>query len=136
MGRAIETIKKYSNKKLVSVKIRLGFNEKNHVEIAKVCQNSGANFIVVHGRTRAGRYKAPVDYDAIGEVKANVSIPVIANGDITTPEKAKWVLEKTDANGVIARGAIGKPWIFSMMKEFILENRDSKPTRELIGEWF
>jgi tRNA-dihydrouridine synthase B len=117
MGKAIETIKRYSNKPYTSVKIRLGFNEKNHIEIAKVCEQSGADFIAVHGRTRAGRYKAPVDYDAIAEVKASVSIPVIANGDIDSPEKSQWVLEYTKCDGVmIGRAAVGKPWIFSLIK--------------------
>jgi len=141
MGKAIETIKKYSNKRYTSVKIRLGFNEKNHVAIAKVCQESGADFIAVHGRTRAGRYKAPVDYDAIREIKENISIPVIANGDINTPQKAKWVLEYTKADGVmIGRGAIGKPWIFQQMKNYILNNDESpiKPNliRDIVLEHF
>ena len=135
MGKAIETIKKYSNKRYTSVKIRLGFNEKNHIEIAKVCQESGADFIAVHGRTRSGRYKAPVDYDAIKEIKENVSIPVIANGDITTPQKAKWVLDYTKADGVmVGRGAVGKPWIFQLMKNHILEGKDSEVTPQLVQE--
>ena len=118
MAKAIETIKKYSNKKYTSVKIRLGFNEKNHKEIAKVCERSGADFIVVHGRTRKGRYKEPVDYDAIAEVKESVNIPVIANGDIDSAKKAKWVLEYTKCDGVmIGRAALGKPWIFKEIKE-------------------
>jgi len=63
MAKTVETIKRYSNKEFTSVKIRLGFNSKNHIEIAKICQDSGADFIVVHGRTRAGKYKADVDYN-------------------------------------------------------------------------
>jgi len=118
MGKVIETIKKYSNKPYTSVKMRLGFNEKNHLEIAKVIQDSGADFLAVHGRTRAGRYKAPVDYDAIAQIKQSVSIPVIANGDITTAQKASWVLEYTKADGVmIGRAAVGKPWIFKQIKD-------------------
>lgn len=118
MGRVIETIKKYSSKPYTSVKMRLGFNEKNHVEIAKIAEASGADYIAVHGRTRAGRYKAAVDYDAIAEIKAAVSIPVIANGDIDSPKKARWVLEHTGANGImIGRAAVGKPWIFQQIKE-------------------
>jgi tRNA-dihydrouridine synthase B len=135
MGKTIETIKRYSNKELTSVKIRLGFESKNHIEIAKVCEASGADFIAVHGRTRVGKYKAPVDYDAIGEIKATVSIPVIANGDITTPQKAKWVLDYTQADGVmVGRGAVGKPWIFKLMREYICEGRASEPTPQLIRE--
>ncbi len=117
MGRLIETIKKTSNKEYTSVKIRLGFSENNHIEIAKVVQDAGADFIAVHGRTRAGRFKSEVDYDAIAEVKQALSIPVIANGDITTYEKAQWVKEHTKADGImIGRGAIGQPWIFHQLK--------------------
>lgn len=118
MGKVIETIKKYSNKEYTSVKFRLGFNEKNHEEIARICEESGADYIAVHGRTRAGRYKAAVDYDAIAQIKQTVSIPVLANGDIDSPTKAKWVLEHTRADGVmIGRAAVGKPWIFKQIKE-------------------
>ena len=135
MGETIRTIKKYSNKEYTSVKIRLGFNEKNHIEIAKICEDNGADFIAVHGRTRAGRYKAPVDYDAIKEIQEAISIPVIANGDITTPEKAKWVLEHTGAKGVmIGRGAVGKPWIFQIMKDYILHGKESEVTPKLIQQ--
>lgn len=130
MAKVIETIKKYSNKEYTSVKFRLGFNEKNHEEIARICEGSGADFIAVHGRTRAGRYKAPVDYDAIAQIKQTVKIPVIANGDIDSPQKAEWVLEHTGADGVmIGRGAVGKPWIFKQIKEGMRE-----PTSELIKE--
>ena len=118
MSKAIETIKKYSNKEFTSVKIRLGFTEKNHLEIAKACESAGADFIAVHGRTRAGKFKVPVDYDAIAEIKAELNIPVIANGDIDSVEKAKWVLEYTKCDGVmIGRGAVGRPWIFKEIKE-------------------
>ena len=130
MGKVIETIKKYSHKEYTSVKFRLGFNEKNHVEIAKLCEASGADFIAVHGRTRAGRYKAPVDYDAIREIKEAVSIPVIANGDIDSPAKAQWVLEHTGADGVmIGRAAVGNPWIFKQIKEGM-----AQPSSALIKE--
>ena len=117
MGEIIKTIKNTSNKQLTSVKIRLGFEEKNHVDIAKVVEDSGADFLAVHGRTRVGKFKAPVDYDAIAEIKQAVDIPVIANGDIDSYEKAKWVLEHTGADGVmIGRGAVGAPWIFHQLR--------------------
>ncbi|SFV51205.1 tRNA dihydrouridine synthase B [hydrothermal vent metagenome] len=133
MGETIRTIKKYSNKEFTSVKMRLGFDSKNHIEIAKVCEDNGADFIAVHGRTKAGRYKAPVDYNAIKEIKEAISIPVIANGDITTPEKAKWVLEHTGADGImVGRGAVGKPWIFQIMKDYILHGKESEVTPKLI----
>jgi len=130
MAKVIETIKKYSNKEYTSVKFRLGFNEKNHIAIAKLCEDSGADYIAVHGRTRAGRYKAPVDYDALAEIKQNIGIPMFANGDIDSPEKAKWVREYTGAEGImIGRAAVGKPWIFRQIKEGMEE-----PTSELIKE--
>ena len=136
MGRVIETIKKYSNKPYTSVKFRLGFNEKNHTEIAKICEASGADYIAVHGRTRAGRYKAAVDYDAIAEVKEAVSIPIIANGDIDSPAKAKWVLAHTGADGVmIGRAAVGKPWLFKQIKEH-MEAPTSALIRAVVLEHF
>jgi len=117
MGEIIKTIKDTSNKSLTSVKIRLGFEEKNHIDIAKVVEDNGADFLAVHGRTRAGKFKAAVDYDAIREIKEAVNIPVIANGDIDSYEKAKWVLEHTGADGVmIGRGAVGAPWIFHQLR--------------------
>ncbi len=117
MGGIIRTIKDTSNKSLTTVKIRLGFEEKNHIDIAKLVEDSGADFLAVHGRTRAGKFKAPVDYDAIAEIKKAINIPVIANGDIDSYEKAQWVLEHTGADGVmIGRGAVGAPWIFHQLK--------------------
>jgi tRNA-dihydrouridine synthase B len=117
MGDIIKTIKNTSNKSMTSVKIRLGFEEKNHIDIAKMVEDSGADFLAVHGRTRAGKFKAAVDYDAIKEIKEAVSIPVIANGDIDSYEKAKWVLEHTGADGImIGRGAVGAPWIFHQLR--------------------
>ncbi len=136
MSETIKSIKKYSNKEYTSVKIRLGFDSKNHIEIAKICEDSGADFIAVHGRTKAGKYKAPVDYDAIRDIKRAINIPVIANGDITSREKAKWVLEHTGADGImIGRGAVGNPWIFHQ----IINNADrvsSKLVREIVLEHF
>ena len=136
MGRVIETIKKYSNKPYTSMKMRLGFNEKNHVEIARIAEASGADYIAVHGRTRAGRYKAAVDYDAIREIKEAVSIPVIANGDIDSPQKAAKVLEYTGADGVmIGRAAIKEPWIFAQIKEG-MEKPSSTLIKEVVLEHF
>ena len=136
MGDIIKTIKDTSNKSLTSVKIRLGFEEKNHIDIAKVVEDSGADFLAVHGRTRSGKFKAEVDYDAIKEIKESVSIPVIANGDINSYEKAKWVLKHTGSDGVmIGRGAVGAPWIFHQLKtgnNYI----DTKLKHEIIMEHF
>ncbi len=136
MAETIRTIKKYSNKEYTSVKIRLGFDKKNHIEIAKICEENGADYIAVHGRTKAGRYKAAVDYDAIAEIKNSVSIPVIANGDIDSAQKAKWVLEYTGADGVmVGRAAVGKPWIFHQMKEG-LEEVSSELIKEVVLEHY
>ena len=113
----LSTVKKYNKKIYTSAKVRIGVNEKIPVDIAKAVEACGVDFISVHGRTRAGKYKAPVDYDAIKAIKDAVSIPVIANGDIKDYAKAKEVLSHTNADGVmIGRGAIGKPWVFYQLK--------------------
>jgi len=120
--RVIETIKKYSKKRYTSAKIRLGFNEKIPDKIAKACENAGVDFISVHGRTRAGKYKAEVDYEAIACAKQAVKIPVIANGDIVSMEKANEVKKITGCNSLmIGRGAIGNPWIFYQLKNSLKE---------------
>ena len=130
----LKTIKKYSNKKYTTAKVRIGIDEKIPVDIAKAVEDCGADFIAVHGRTKKGAYKAPVDYDAIASIKEAVDIPVIANGDITDLAKAKFVLEHTKADGVmIGRGAVGKPWIFYQ----ILSSLDVVPNelkKEIIKE--
>ena len=135
MQKIIESVKKHSNKKQTSVKVRIGFVEKIPVQIAQAAENAGADFISVHGRTRSGGYTADVDYGAIKEAKKTIKIPMFANGDITSYEKALYVREFTKCDGVmIGRGAIGNPWIFyqlkhnlplvekSMIKEIVLEH--------------
>lgn len=132
----LSTIKKYSNKQYTSAKIRLGIVDKIPVEIAKVVESCGVDFMSVHGRTKAGKYKAPVDYDAIKLIKENVKIPVIANGDITNYDIAKKVLDHTKANGLmIGRGAIGKPWIFYQLKHGICDI-DNQTKKEIILEHY
>ncbi len=136
MGDIIKTIKETSNKSMTSVKVRLGFEKKNHIDIAKLVEDSGADFLAVHGRTRVGKFKAPVDYDAIKEMKEAVNIPVIANGDIDSFAKAKWVLEHTGADGVmIGRGAVGAPWIFHQLRSG-QEHIDFALKHEIIMEHF
>ncbi len=128
--RVIETIKKYSQKRYVSAKIRLGFNEKIPDKIALACESAGADFISIHGRTRAGRYKAKVDYEAIACAREAVNIPVIANGDITSLEKANEVKKITGCKSLmIGRGAVGNPWIFYQLK-----NNLEKVSKEKICE--
>jgi tRNA-dihydrouridine synthase B len=117
MAAILETVKKISKTKMVSAKIRIGFDKKNGVEIAKVCEDSGMDFIAVHGRTRSQKFSGMVDYDEIAAIKSSVKIPVIANGDIDSVEKANFVLEKTNADGImIGRAAVGTPWIFAQLK--------------------
>lgn len=117
MQKVIETVKLNSNKKYTSVKVRIGFIEKIPSNIAKAVENAGADFISIHGRTRQGGYSAPVDYDAIKEAKESIKIPLFANGDITSYEKALYVKEYTKSDGImIGRGAVGNPWIFYQLK--------------------
>jgi len=130
----LSTVKKYNKKQYTTAKIRIGVDEKIPVEIAKVVEACGVDFVSVHGRTRAGKYKAPVDYDAIKAIVDNVSIPVIANGDIKDYDKAKEVLAYTGAAGVmIGRGAIGKPWVFYQVKHGV-EDVDQELKRSVIIE--
>ena len=132
----LSTIKKYSKKQYTTAKVRIGVNEKIPVDIAKAVEACGVDYVAVHGRTRAGKYKAPVDYDAIKAMKEAVSIPVIANGDIKDYEKAKEVLKYTNADGVmIGRGAIGKPWVFYQLKHGV-EDITNEKKKEIILEHY
>ena len=98
----------------VTLKFRTGWDRlnKNALNIARMAETSGIAMLTLHGRTRADAYRGDAEYDTIAVVKAAVSIPVVANGDITTPDKAKLVLELTKADAVmIGRAAQGRPWI-------------------------
>lgn len=112
----------------VTVKIRKGWDDDsvNAVEVAKICESAGAAAITVHGRTRQQYYKPPVDYDIIKAVRESVSVPVIANGDIDSAEKAKEVMDITGCDLVmIGRATLGNPWIFSQINAY-LENPNVK----------
>src|SRR5688572_14083172 len=98
----------------VTLKFRTGWDRqnKNALTIARMAEQAGIQMLTLHGRTRADGYKGEAEYDTIRAVKAAVGIPVVANGDITTPEKAKFVLDYTGADAVmIGRAAQGRPWI-------------------------
>lgn len=106
----------------VTLKIRTGWDKqhKNAINIAKIAESSGIQALAIHGRTRACHYTGEAEYETIAAVKNEISIPVIANGDITTPEKALEVLRQTSADGVmIGRAAQGRPWIFREIDHFI-----------------
>ena len=112
----------------VTVKIRKGWDDDsvNAVEVAKICESAGAAAITVHGRTRQQYYKPPVDYDIIRAVRESVSVPVIANGDIDSAERAKEVMNITSCDLVmIGRATLGNPWIFSQINAY-LENPNVK----------
>lgn len=108
----------------VTVKIRKGWDDENvnAVEVAKICEKYGASAVTVHGRTRMQYYKPPVDYDIIREVRQAVNIPVIANGDIDSAQKAKEVIDKTGCDLImVGRASLGNPWLFSQINDY-LEN--------------
>ena len=105
----------------VTLKIRTGWDKRhrNGVEIAQIAEASGVQAIAVHGRTRACRFKGAAEYATIAQIKNRVSIPVIANGDIATPEKSLEVLRLSRADGLmIGRAAQGRPWIFRELNYF------------------
>jgi tRNA-dihydrouridine synthase B len=113
----------------VTLKIRLGWSldEQNAVKIAEIAQDAGVQLLSVHGRTKACKFAGTVNYDAIAEVVTAVDIPVIANGDIGSTEKAAWVLEHTGAAGImIGRAAQGKPWLASQIDHYLKMKKNEK----------
>ncbi len=106
----------------VTLKFRTGWDRehRNGVTIARIAADVGIQSLAVHGRTRADGYSGEAEYDTIAAIKASVAIPVIANGDITTPQKARLVLEHTGADGLmIGRAAQGRPWIFRDINHYL-----------------
>jgi tRNA-dihydrouridine synthase B len=116
----------------VTLKFRTGWNRenKNAPTIARIAEESGIRAVAIHGRTRADQYMGEAEYNTIALVKSLVRIPVIANGDITTPQKAKFVLDHTGADGVmIGRAAQGRPWIFREIAHYLKTGEILPPPR-------
>lgn len=114
----------------VTVKIRAGFSSDSltAVECAKAAEENGALAVAVHGRTRDRMYAPPVDLDIIAKVKESVSVPVIGNGDIFTPEDAKRMYEYTSCDGImIGRGALGRPFFFTQVKDYLEKGEYYEP---------
>ncbi len=116
----------------VTLKIRTGWDlhSRNAVEIAKIAENAGIAALTIHGRTRACKFAGQAEHETVKKVKQSISIPVIANGDIDTPEQARFVLDSTGADGImIGRAAQGNPWLFSQISHFIKHGKHlEKPT--------
>lgn len=132
VGRILEAVVNASTVP-VTLKIRTGWDtsNRNACNIARIAELSGIQALAIHGRTRACAYKGSAEYDTIGEVKSSINIPVIANGDITTPEKAKYVLDYTGVDAImIGRAAQGRPWIFREIAHY-LETGTALPEPEI-----
>lgn len=120
-SRIIQAVKKESPVP-VTVKFRKGWDNEhiNAVEFAHMAEQSGADAITLHGRTREQMYAPPVDWEVIAQVKAAVGIPVIGNGDVTSPETAKALYEQTGCDLImVGRGALGAPWIFRQIDQYL-----------------
>jgi tRNA-dihydrouridine synthase B len=122
VGRILDAVVKAVPEVPVTLKIRTGWDRehRNARNILRIAENAGVQALAIHGRTRACGYTGTAEYDTIRAVKAEASIPVIANGDIATPEKAKYVLDYTGADAVmIGRAAQGRPWLFREIEHFL-----------------
>jgi tRNA-dihydrouridine synthase B len=114
----------------VTLKFRTGWNRdnRNAPAIARIAEESGIRAVAIHGRTRADQYQGAAEYDTIALVKSRLNIPVIANGDITTPQKARHVLDYTGADGVmIGRAAQGRPWLFREIEHYLATGEEMAP---------
>lgn len=113
----------------VTLKIRTGWDlaNRNALAIANIAKNSGISALAVHGRTRACKFSGEAEYETIKRIKQSVTIPVIANGDIDTPEKAKYVFESTGVDAImIGRAACGNPWLFDQISHFLKHGKKAE----------
>ena len=113
----------------VTLKMRTGWNEenKNAPTIAKIAEDNGIKMLAIHGRTRAQKYNGDAEYDTVKKIKGIVSIPVVANGDITSAEKAKKVLDYTGADAVmLGRATQGNPWLVGQINNYLTTGKTSK----------
>lgn len=111
----------------VSLKIRTGIDSDNIncMKVGEIAQNSGISMLTIHGRTKQDMFKGNAEYENITQLKKNLSIPIVANGDINNKFKALAVLEQTNADAImIGRGSLGQPWIFSEIVQYLSDNRD------------
>jgi len=116
----------------VTLKMRTGWNEenKNAPTIAKIAEDFGIQMLAIHGRTRAQKYNGHAEYETVKEIVKLASIPVIANGDITTADKAKKVLDFTGADGLmLGRGTQGNPWLVGQVNEYLSTGENSQPLK-------
>lgn len=121
--------------KPLSAKMRIGWDAGsiNAVAFARMCESAGVDSLCVHGRTRQQQYSGRADWEMIARVKEAVRIPVIANGDVFTPENARVLLNQTKADGIaIGRGALGNPWLFGQIKQALQGETPTQPSPEEI----
>jgi tRNA-dihydrouridine synthase B len=114
----------------VTLKIRTGASpeRRNALRIARIAESAGVQLLAIHGRTRACMFEGRAEYDSIAEVKALVRIPLVANGDVRTPQDAKRVLELTGADGImVGRAAQGRPWLFREIAHFLTTGEHLAP---------
>ena len=128
----ILAVRKATDKPL-SAKMRIGWDAGsiNAVEFARMCESAGVDSLCVHGRTRQQQYSGRADWEMIARVKEAVRIPLIANGDVFTPENARVLLNQTKADGIaIGRGALGNPWLFGQIKQALKGETPTQPSPE------